>query len=124
LIGGTSNAALQRAARVGDGWVSTGLRPERLRVRVSTLQKLCEAQGRRFADLSLCHKLFINIGEARTGADGSRDAGTGSQAEIVDDLRRLVDLGYSHIIVRYRGNDAEEQRQQLHNFINDIIPKV
>jgi probable F420-dependent oxidoreductase len=124
LIGGTSNAALQRAARLGDGWMSTGLRPERLRARLSTLHRLCEAHGRRFADLSLCHKLFINIGEARTGADGSRDAGTGSQAEIVDDLRRLVDLGYSRVIVRYRGSDAEEQRQQLHSFIAHIIPKV
>jgi len=124
LIGGTSNAALQRAARVGDGWLSTGLRPERLRARISTLQKLCEAQGRRFAGLSLCHKLFMNIGEARIGADGSRDAGTGSQADIVDDLRRLVALGYSRIIVRYRGSDAEEQRQQLRIFIDNIIPKV
>lgn len=49
-----------------------------------------------------------NIGEARTGVDGSRDAGTGSQAEIVDDLRRLVDLGYRRIIVRYQGSDAEQ----------------
>ena len=124
LIGGTSNAALQRTVRVGDGWLSTGLRPERLRVRISTLQKLCEAQGRRFADLSLSHKLFINIGEARIGADGSRDAGTGSQTDIVDDLRRLADLGYSRIIVRYRGSDAQEQRTQLQIFIDHIIPKV
>lgn len=124
LIGGTSNVALQRAARLGDGWLSTGLRPERLRARISTLHKLCEAHGRRLADLSLSHKLFINIGEARTGADGSRDAGTGSQTEIVDDLRRLVDLGYSRIIVRYRGSDAAEQRRQLRIFIADIIPKV
>jgi probable F420-dependent oxidoreductase len=124
LIGGTSNAALQRAARLGDGWLSTGLRPERLRECVRTLQKLCEAQGRRLADLNLGHKLFINIGEARRGADGSRDAGTGSQADIVDDLRRLVDLGYHRLIVRYRGNDAEEQRNQLRIFIADIIPKV
>jgi alkanesulfonate monooxygenase SsuD/methylene tetrahydromethanopterin reductase-like flavin-dependent oxidoreductase (luciferase family) len=65
LIGGTSNAALRRAARLGDGWLSMGLRPERLRERLSTLQRLCEAQGRRFADLSLGHKLFINIGGAR-----------------------------------------------------------
>jgi hypothetical protein len=35
-----------------------------------------------------------------------------------------VDLGYSRIIVRYRGSDAEEQRKQLHLFIADIIPKV
>src|ERR671925_1481264 len=124
LIGGTSNAALQRAARLGDGWLSTGLRPERLRERVRTLQKLCEAQGRRLADLNLGHKLFIDIGEARRGADGSRDAGTGSQADIVDDLRRLVDLGYHRIIVRYRGSDAEEQRTQLRIFIDNIIPQV
>jgi probable F420-dependent oxidoreductase len=124
LIGGTSNAALRRAARLGDGWLSTGLRPQRLQERLNTLQKLCEAEGRRFADLSLSHKLFINIGEARQGTDGDRDIGTGSQADIVDDLRSLVDLGYHHVIVRYRGNDAQEQRQQLRSFISDIIPKV
>jgi probable F420-dependent oxidoreductase len=124
LIGGTSHAALRRAARLGDGWMSTGLRPEGLQERLNTLQKLCQAEGRRFADLSLSHKLFINIGEAREGADGDRDTGTGSQADIVDDLRRLVDLGYGQVIVRYRGSDAEEQRKQLHIFLSDIVPKV
>jgi probable F420-dependent oxidoreductase len=124
LIGGNSNAALQRVARLGDGWLSTGLRPECLRERVRTLTQLCEAHGRRVADLSLSHKLFLHIGEARQDADGSREAGTGSQAEIVDDLRRLVDLGYGRVIVRYRGSDAEAQRQQLRMFIDHIIPKV
>jgi probable F420-dependent oxidoreductase len=124
LIGGTSNAALRRVARLGDGWLSTGLPAERLGERLGVLQTLCEARGRRYADLRLCHKLFINIGAARKGADGSRDAGTGSPAAIVDDLRRLVDLGYASCIVRYRGSDAEEQRRQLHIFISDIIPRV
>lgn len=124
LIGGTSNAALRRVARVGNGWLSTAPRPERVGERLKVLQKLCEAQGRRFDDLSLCHKLFINIGEARKGADGSRDAGTGAVADIVDDLRRLVDLGYGSFVVRYRGTEAEAQRQQLRTFISDIIPKV
>lgn len=124
LIGGTSGAALRRVAKLGDGWLSTGLRPERLREHLSALQRLCEAQGRRFADLNLVHKLFISIGDARKGAGGSRDPGTGSQADIVDDLRRLVDLGYNSIIARYRGSDAGEQRKQLHAFIGDIVPKV
>jgi probable F420-dependent oxidoreductase len=124
LIGGTSNAALRRTARLGDGWVSTGLRPARLKERLGVLQSLCEEHGRRFADLSLSHKLFINIGEARQDADGGRDAGTGSSADILDDLRQLVDLGYDRCIVRYRGSDAEEQRRQLRTFIADIIPKV
>jgi probable F420-dependent oxidoreductase len=124
LIGGTSNAALQRAVRLGDGWLSTGLRPEHLRERLTTLHKLCESHGRRLSDLSLSHKLFISIGEARKGADGSRDTGTGSEAEIVDDLRHLVNLGYRRVIVRYRGSDAETQRQQLRTFLADIIQKV
>ena len=124
LIGGTSNPALQRVARLGDGWLSTGLPPARLGERLGVLQALCATHGRRFADLRLYHKLFINIGEARKGSDGSRDAGTGSPAAIVDDLRRLVDLGYGGCIVRYRGSDAAEQRRQLHSFISDIIPKV
>lgn len=124
LIGGTSQAALQRVARLGNGWLSTGMRPERLQERLGVLDKLCQTQGRRLADLSLCHKLFINIGEPRKGADGSRDAGTGSVADLVDDLRRLVDLGYDSCIVRYRGSDAEEQRQQLHRFLADVMPRV
>ncbi len=124
LVGGTSLAALQRVARLGDGWLSTGMRPERLQERLGVLHRLCEAQGRRLTDLSLCHKLFINIGEPRKGGDGSRDAGTGSVTDLVDDLRRLVDLGYDSCIVRYRGSDAEEQRQQLHRFLDDVMPRV
>jgi probable F420-dependent oxidoreductase len=124
LIGGTSNGALRRTARLGDGWLSTGLPPEHLRERLRTLQKLCEVQGRRFADLSLSHKLFINIGEARAGTDGRRDMGTGSEADIVDDLRRLVDLGYSRVVVRYRGSNAAAQRTQLDVFLADILSKV
>jgi probable F420-dependent oxidoreductase len=124
LIGGTSQAALRRVAQLGDGWLSTGLGPERLRARLRTLQQLCEAHGRRLADLSLSHKLFLSIGEARTATDGSRDPGTGSEEEIVDDLQRLVELGYNRVIVRYRGSGAEAQRRQLHIFLDDILPHV
>jgi alkanesulfonate monooxygenase SsuD/methylene tetrahydromethanopterin reductase-like flavin-dependent oxidoreductase (luciferase family) len=123
LIGDTTNAALRRVAKLGDGWMSTALRPERIGERLGVLQNLCEAHGRHLNDLSLCHKLFINIGEARTDADGNRDPGTGAPADIVDDLRRFADLGYDRFIVRYRGDDAEAQRQQLQVFISDIMSK-
>jgi len=124
LIGGTSNAALRRVARRGDGWLSTGLRTADIRARLDTLQRLCETEGRNFADLTLYHKLFINIGEARQGPDGSRDPGTGSVVDITDDIRRLVDLGYDGFVVRYRGDVAQEQRRQLDIFISDIMPRV
>lgn len=124
LIGGTSNPALRRVAKLGDGWLSTGLHPDQIGERLDRLNHLCEAEGRQIGDLQLCHKLFINIGEARSRADGSRDPGTGSPADIVDDLRRFADVGYESFIVRYRGSDADEQRRQLNTFISDTMPKV
>lgn len=124
MIGGISNAALRRVARLGDGWLSTGLSADSMVERLRVLQSSCEAQGRSFDDLTLYHKLFINIGEARQAANGSRDPGTGSKADIIDDLRRLVDLGYAGVVVRYRGREAEEQRNQMRIFISDIMSKV
>lgn len=124
LIGGTSNAALRRVARLGDGWLSTGLQPEQIGERLTILHRMCEKEGRSLTDLTLYHKLFLNIGEARQGVAGIRDPGTGSKEDIIDDFRRLAEHGYHGFIVRYRGNDAEEQRRQLDMFISDIMPKV
>ena len=123
LIGGTTRPALERVARLGDGWISTDMRPERLAKRLDTLRGLCAAQGRDFAALSLTHKVFINIGEARRDAQGDRELGTGSAAEISEDLRRLVDLGFRNVIVRYRGGDAAQQPRQLRVLIDEIMPR-
>jgi probable F420-dependent oxidoreductase len=124
LVGGTSNAALRRVATLGDGWLSTSVRPDTVGERLEVLKRLCETHERRLEDLSLCHKFFINIGESRKAADGSRDPGTGSVQEIRDDIRRFADHGYTSFIVRYRGSDAEEQRRQLQTFAADVMTKV
>ena len=124
LIGGTSNAALRRVAKLGDGWLSTSIRPDTVGERLDVLKRLCETHGRRWQDLSLCHKFFINIGETRKASDGMRDPGTGSVQEIRDDIHRFADHGYRSFIVRYRGSDAQEQRRQLQTFAADVMAKV
>lgn len=124
LIGGTTRPALQRVARLGDGWISTALPPERLAERLQLLRTLCAAQGRSFQELTLAHKVFLSIGQARQDAAGQREVGTGSPTEIIEDLQRLADLGYHNVIVRYRGSDAVAQRTQLNTFLTEIMPKV
>ena len=80
--------------------------------------------GRKLQDFTLAYKLFLNIGEAKQGPFDAREPGTGSVAEITDDLKRLFELGFTKIIVRYRGDSAAELTRQIDRFVDEIVPKV
>jgi hypothetical protein len=45
-------------------------------------------------------------------------------AEIVDDLKRIFALGFKRVIVRYRGQGADQQKRYLDRFVNKIVPKA
>lgn len=124
LVGGTSNPALRRVARLANGWLSVGLGIEALAERLSALRGFCQDEGRSFDDLCLHHKLFINIDSAVAAKDGGREPGTGSAGQIIDDFKRIHDLGYRGFIVRYRGEDAAEQQRQISRFAAEIAPKI
>ena len=53
-----------------------------------------------------------------------REIGSGSQAEITDDLKSIRDAGFSDIIVRYRGDSAAAQMEQMARFADEIVPKL
>lgn len=124
LVGGTSNPALRRVARLADGWLSVGLGLESLSERLGILRGMCEARGRSYDDLLLYHKLFINIGTAVVAKGGGREPGTGSVQEITDDFKRILDLGYRGFIIRYRGEEATEQQRQISRFAAEIAAKI
>jgi probable F420-dependent oxidoreductase len=124
LIGGLSNAALRRVVRHGNGWLAVSAPPEKLRKSLALLARLATEAGRRLQDFSLVYKIFLGIGEAKRGPFDAREPGTGSLAEITDDLKRLFDLGFTRIIVRYRGSSAADQMRQIDRFVTEIVPKV
>ena len=125
LIGG-SNAALRRVVRTGNGWLAVSGPSRKLRsVWLSCSRGAATAEaGRRLRDFSLVYKAFLSIGEAKRGPFDAREPGTGSLAEITDDIKRLFDLGFQKIIVRYRGSSAAEQMRQIDRFVTEIVPKV
>lgn len=45
-IGGNSEAAMRRTARLGDGWIPSFITPETFRTGVATVQELATAEGR------------------------------------------------------------------------------
>ncbi len=124
LIGGLADAALRRIAKFGNGWIAVTASPEKLTERLATLKRMMGEQSRRFEDLSLAYKIFLNIGEAKRSRFDAREPGTGSAADIIDDLKRIKALGFTRVIVRYRGSSADEMKRQIDRFVAEIVPKV
>jgi probable F420-dependent oxidoreductase len=123
LIGGVSDPALRRVAR-NDGWLAVALKAEQMPERIAALKRICDEQGRRFDDLEMVYKMFINPGEPKEGPFGGRDVGSGSEAQIIDDLKGVLDAGFQSIIVRYRGDSAAAQTEQMERFVSEIVPKL
>ena len=83
LIGGHSNLALKRAARVGDGWISAGLTIEDTEIFINKINSYREE----FGTLKNPDFQFQVMGEAAYSPDG---------------VKKLEDLGATEVIVAFR----------------------
>ena len=112
LIGGHAEAALKRAARLGDGWMHGGGDPENLPGLLARLEELRREYGRDHAPFEV-HVI-------------SMDAYT------PDGVRRLADQGVTDVIVGFRwpysvGPDTEPLQNKLDSvrrYADDVIAKV
>ncbi|HEX4894299.1 MAG TPA: TIGR03619 family F420-dependent LLM class oxidoreductase, partial [Hyphomicrobiaceae bacterium] len=124
LVGGIADAALRRVAKYGNGWLGVAASTEKVKERLEKLRQFTTEAGRRFEDLALTYKIFLNIGEPKRSRFDAREPGTGSVEEIIGDLRRMFELGFTRVIVRYRGSSADEMRRQIDRFVTEIVPKA
>jgi probable F420-dependent oxidoreductase len=131
LIGGHSDAALRRAARLGDGWMHGGGDPADLPRLLARLAELRATAARgEWGDGQSPH--------AQGGSGGDRSPREfevhviSMDAYSVDGVRRLEELGVTDVIVGFRwpyatGPDTEKLSQKighLRRFADDVIAKV
>jgi alkanesulfonate monooxygenase SsuD/methylene tetrahydromethanopterin reductase-like flavin-dependent oxidoreductase (luciferase family) len=64
-VGGRSDAALQRAARIGDGWLCTWMSPERISEASEALAGLAGGHGRPLPSIGLAISVHIDANEGR-----------------------------------------------------------
>lgn len=119
-IGGSSPAAIRRAAERGDGWLPQGPPKEGMKAGIARLHELREKAGRsdeRFAVGGLSGPLYVG----EPGWDVGR-AVAGQPAQVAAFLRGLVELGVNQIQVSFASRDHHELIDQLYAFGREVAP--
>ncbi|MBF6508112.1 LLM class flavin-dependent oxidoreductase [Nocardia farcinica] len=119
-IGGTSRAALRRAARYGDGWLAALQSPAEIRAKSDLLRELAEEQGRpvpRLATVvhcaltkrpdptlgpSLAREIAGTFGISVEAAQGCVVAGTPGQ--VAEQLAAYAEVGVEKVAVAVSGD--------------------
>ncbi|TMB44714.1 MAG: LLM class flavin-dependent oxidoreductase [Chloroflexi bacterium] len=100
LIGGGSEAALKRAATLGDVWQSTGLQPDEFAIKAEKVRSY--ANGRR-----------VELG-ARTSL-------VGEPADVLAKVKAFQKAGAEHVCA-YFGSTVEEFVPGMRTFAREVMP--
>ncbi len=117
IIGGTSRAAVRRAARVGDGWHPTALDPEILSQRMRYLGERAQAEGRDPAELAV--SVSAPMGEA--GREGRYSLGA-DPAEILEKAQTYESLGVDRLVISSNTRDGSELMPALEMLAERVLP--
>ena len=120
-IAGTADAAVDRAARLGDGFLADAhLTPENARATIELYRQRCEAHGRTPSAVAIRRDIHVGADPA----DAERVAGPvvaggyrgfdpsactyGSAEQVTEQLSQYASMGYTDVIVRHLAEDQGE----------------
>lgn len=120
-VGGSSPAAVRRAAARGDGWLPQGDPRDRLPAQIARLRRLREEAGtddRPFVVGAITEPLYVG----EPGWDVGRRTLTGPPEALAESLRAYADMGVHQIQVRFRSRSRGELVDQMHAFGAEVGP--
>jgi probable F420-dependent oxidoreductase len=125
-IGGTSDAALRRAARFAAVWQPTPLPIAQLVERQATLRKICEQIGRHPIPTRMSFRVEFSTITGNQPSGDSRSAGHGTPAEVVADLLRYREAaGVDAFQINFHGNrDLDQLLRSMECFMSEVAPAV
>jgi probable F420-dependent oxidoreductase len=140
-IGGRSDAALARAGRQGDGWVSYVVTPERYAQSLEKIRAAGAAAGRKLDGFVAAHLTFITVGRDYEHARASwvaylskryaQDFGPlaekygviGTPQQCAERLEAFRAAGCQYFLLSTIA-DPREQREQLETIAAEILPRM
>jgi len=138
-IGGRSDAALARAGRQGDGWVSYVVTAERYAQSLAKIRAAAAAAGRSLEGFATAHLTFITVGRdyerardawvARLSKRYAQDFGPlaakygviGTPEQCAEQIERFRAAGCTYFLLNPICDPAEE-REQLELMAADVLP--
>lgn len=140
-IGGRSDAALARAGRLGDGWISYVVEPERYARSVEKIRAAAAAAGRPLDGFAAGHLTFITVGRDYESAEQTwvrllsrryaQDFGPlarkygviGTPAQCAEQLERFVQAGCRYFVMD-AVCDLADEGEQLEAIAGEILPRL
>jgi probable F420-dependent oxidoreductase len=120
-IGGQSHAALRRAARLGTGWHPATNSFDELSGGIELLRAECERVGRNFEDITLSLRALFQISKTSDMGDALL---FGPVERIIQDCRRLREIGISHVVLESACPTFELRFEASIFFATHILPHV
>jgi probable F420-dependent oxidoreductase len=138
-IGGRSDAALRRAARLGNGWVSYVITAERYRASVEKIREAAAAAGRSLDDFETAHLTFITIGRdyekakaqwvKRISRRYNQDFGPlaerygfiGTAAQCIEQIERFAEAGCRYFLLN-AATEIPDEAEQIEQMAAEILP--
>jgi probable F420-dependent oxidoreductase len=117
LVGGHSDPALDRAARVGDGWIGAGLGAARFREAFGRLQAACERHERDVGEL-----VIVNGEHPDVVLDPAAPDMAGQVARAVDGLHAYEGMGVTHMKVSIRTQDPVALLEAIDVYGREVLP--
>lgn len=118
IIGGTSRAAIRRAARRGDGWHPTAMQPEDLAQGIRYLHEQAERADRDPATIPVSVSVPL-----QGGRPGRFTLGT-DPAEMRANAQAFADVGVSRIVVSPYSGDPAEVFPAMETIAAEVMPAV
>ncbi|GBD23298.1 Alkanesulfonate monooxygenase [bacterium HR29] len=117
-IGGSAPPAIDRAARLGDGWLAApDLTPEQARQQLELYRERCAAHGRTPSAIAIRRDIYVGADpeEAKAVAEpilargyrgfDPRACVYGSAEQVAEQFLALREMGYTDVIVRHLTNE-------------------
>jgi probable F420-dependent oxidoreductase len=139
-IGGRSDAALTRAGRQGDGWISYVVQAERYKQSVAKIEAAAAMAGRSLEGFVKAHLTFITVGKDYESAErawvdrlstryaqdfaplAKKYGIIGTPEQCAEQLQRFIEAGCSYFVLNPIC-DAPDEAGQIETYAAEIFPK-